>query len=238
MITVNNLHKNFRAHAVLRGVSAEFPAGSVTAIIGPNGSGKSTLMKCILGLVTPSSGDISVHGINAIENASSRQHVGYMAQIALYPENLTAKEIIAMIRGLRGKAPCQWQELADYFQLIPHIDKPMRALSGGTRQKVGATLAMMYAPSALLLDEPTAGLDPLSAERLKEKIASFRDDGCSVLVTSHILSEIQELASRVVYLHEGEVVYQGEVDHLLEQTGTATLPKAIAHIMQEVESTP
>ncbi len=237
MIAVSNLHKNFKAHEVLRGVSAEFPAGSVTAIIGPNGSGKSTLMKCILGLVTPTSGNISVNDISAIGNAASRQHVGYMAQIAQYPENLTAKEIIVMIRGLRGEAPCQWQELADYFQLTPHIDKPMRALSGGTRQKVGATLAMMYTPSALLLDEPTAGLDPLSAERLKEKIASFRDDGCSVLVTSHILSEIQELASRVVYLHEGEIMYQGEVDKLLEQTRTATLPKAIAHIMQEVEST-
>lgn len=232
MIEISNLNKHFGDHHVLKNLSLEFPSGSVTAVIGPNGSGKTTLMKSILGLVSPNEGSIKVNGIQAINNAESRESVGYMAQIARYPENLTAQEVIDMVRGLRKRdVGAAMKELIDRFDLTPHLNKPMRALSGGTRQKVGAVIALMFKPEALLLDEPTAGLDPIATESLKSEILSCRERGATVLITSHILTEIQELANRVVYLHEGNIVYDGNIQALLERSGTDSLPKAIASMM-------
>ncbi len=232
MITLHHLHKHFDSHHVLKDVSLDFPSGTVTAVIGPNGSGKTTMMKSILGLVTPDQGQITVHGVSAINNAASRERMGYMAQIARYPENLTAQEVIDMVKGLRQlETNGAMAALVDRFDLGPHLNKPMRTLSGGTRQKVGAVIAMMYSPTALLLDEPTAGLDPIASERLKTEIARHRDGGATVLITSHILSEIQELADRVAYLHEGRVLYSGDVPSLLARTGADSLQRAIAHMM-------
>jgi Cu-processing system ATP-binding protein len=236
VITLKNIHKRFGSHQVLRDVSLHFPSGTITAVIGPNGSGKTTMMKTILGLVTPASGDIIVNGLSAVNNASAREQIGYMAQIARYPENLSAREVIDMIRGLRQREVSGAIEiLVDQFALRPHLDKPMKALSGGTRQKVGAVIAMMFDPSILLLDEPTAGLDPVTSESLKDQISRRRDAGSTVLVTSHILSEIAELADRVVYLHEGAVMYEGDVDQLLHQTGADTLTRAVASMMMAEE---
>ena len=236
MISLHKINKHFGVHHVLRDVSLDFPAGSVTAIIGPNGSGKTTLMKSVLGLVKPDSGELTINGVNAINNEKSREAIGYMAQIARYPENLKASEVIEMVRGLRqSNVEGNVSELADLFELTPHLNKPMRALSGGTRQKVGAVIAMMFDPLVMLLDEPTAGLDPITADSLKEQIGRRRDSGSAVLVTSHILSEIQELADRVAYLHEGRVMYEGNVSNLLHQTGAASLSKAIAQMMSSEE---
>ena len=232
MITLTTISKAFEEHEVLKDISLEFPTGTVTAVIGPNGSGKTTMMKSILGLVTPDSGAISVDGTSAINNAASRERMGYMAQIARYPENLTAQEVIDMVKGLRQVATNgSMSRLIELFDLGPHLNKPMRALSGGTRQKVGAVIAMMYQPTSLLLDEPTAGLDPIASERLKGEIAQHRDNGTTVLITSHILTEIQELADRVAYIHEGSVLYTGNVSDLLDRTESDSLQRAIASMM-------
>jgi len=232
MITLQSISKSFGEHQVLSDITLEFPSGTVTAVIGPNGSGKTTMMKSILGLVTPSAGTIQVDGQPAIGNARSRERMGYMAQIARYPENLTAQEVIDMVKGLRQiETNGTMASLIERFDLAPHLNKPMRTLSGGTRQKVGAVIAMMYEPTSLLLDEPTAGLDPVASERLKEEIARHRDRGTTVLITSHILSEIQELADRVAYIHEGSVLYTGDVAELLRRTTTDSLQRAIASMM-------
>ena len=232
MITLTTISKSFDEHHVLKDISLDFPSGTVTAVIGPNGSGKTTMMKSILGLVRPDAGRIEVDGTSAIGNAASRERMGYMAQIARYPENLTAQEVIDMVKGLRQIGTNgAMQVLVERFDLSPHLNKPMRTLSGGTRQKVGAVIAMMYEPTSLLLDEPTAGLDPVASERLKEEIARHRDAGATVLITSHILSEIQELADRVAYIHEGAVLYTGNVENLLDRTESDTLQRAIARMM-------
>ncbi len=232
MITLSTISKTFGEHQVLHDISLDFPTGTVTAVIGPNGSGKTTMMKSILGLVRPDAGHIEVDGVSAIGNAASREHMGYMAQIARYPENLTAQEVIDMVKGLRQvHTNGSMDRLIALFDLGPHLHKPMRTLSGGTRQKVGAVIAMMYQPTSLLLDEPTAGLDPIASERLKGEIARHRDAGATVLITSHILSEIQELADRVAYIHEGTVLYTGDVDDLLTRMDSDTLQRAIARMM-------
>jgi len=234
MIQIEHLHKRFRSLHVLDDVHVVLPSGSITAIIGPNGSGKTTLMKSIVGLVHPDSGSIAIDGVSTMNNPSSRKTIGYMSQVAHYPENLTPRDLITMVRGLRaaGSADVADNLIRD-FQLESHISKPMRALSGGTRQKVGAVLAFMFRPTTLLLDEPTAGLDPVVTERLKEKIIAIRDSGSTVLVTSHVLSEIQELANRIIYLHEGKVLFDGLMHDLLAQTGHSSLSMSIAFLMTQ-----
>lgn len=231
MIAISSIDKRFRSLHVLKDVSATLASSSITAIIGPNGSGKTTLMKSIVGLVRPESGTITVNSISAIDNPACRTDIGYMSQIARYPENLTPTDLITMVRAVRGGVLDIADELISEFQLNKHMSKPMRALSGGTRQKVGAVIAMMFLPKTLLLDEPTAGLDPIVTERLKDRIRSVRDHGATVLITSHVLSEIQELADRIIYLHEGSIAYDGSVTELLEKTGHNSLGKSIASIM-------
>lgn len=232
MIKIDHLTKSFRRQVVLSDVSLTLPASSITAIIGPNGSGKTTLMKSIIGLVRPDKGAITLNGVSTLNGPAARANIGYMSQVARYPENLTATELISMVRGLRRnrQADCA-EELTDLFELRPHLSKQMRMLSGGTRQKVGAVLAMMYSPAALLLDEPTAGLDPIATDRFKQRVINARKLGVTVVVTSHVLAEIQEIADQLVYLNEGRVAYQGPIDQLLQSTGEQALSRAVPVLM-------
>ncbi|MBU3740782.1 MAG: ABC transporter ATP-binding protein [Candidatus Kapabacteria bacterium] len=232
MITVNALHKTFRTHQVLKDVTTTIPSSCITAIIGPNGSGKTTLMKCIIGLVRPDTGTIDVDGMTALDNPECRTMIGYMSQVARYPDNLTPQDLVAMIRGIRKGQRDTADELIAEFELEGHMRKPMRVLSGGTRQKVGAVLALMFTPSTVLLDEPTAGLDPLSTERLKERILAMRSQGATIAISSHVLSDIQELADRIVYVQEGIVAYDGTVQELYMQSGETSLGKAVTSIIR------
>jgi len=237
MIVVNHLTKAFNKQTVLRDVNLTFANATVTAVIGPNGSGKTTLMKCIVGLVRPDKGTITLDGISTLAEPAVRSRIGYMSQVARYPENLSGKDLINMVRGLRSHShPDVADELINDMQLSSNLAKPMSALSGGTRQKVGAVLALMFSPAALLLDEPTAGLDPIVTERLKDRIAHARSEGASVVITSHVLAEIQEVADRIVYLHEGIVVYDGTLTDLLDKTEQQSLSRAVIVLMREQES--
>lgn len=232
MISITDIDKRFRAQHVLRSVTATIPTGSVTAVIGPNGSGKTTLMKCIMGLVRPDSGSIMVNGTSVIDNPTCRQSIGYMSQVARYPDNLTPLELITMVRSVRKGQADSADELIDLLQLKQHLSKPMRTLSGGTRQKVGAVLAFMADPSTVLLDEPTAGLDPISSERLKARVRASQAAGATILISSHVLSEVQELADRILYVHEGCIAYEGTMQELLDRTGERALGRAIASVME------
>ena len=124
------------------------------------------------------------------------------------------------------------EELIEKFDLKKIFDKPMRTLSGGTRQKVSAALAFLFDPGVLILDEPTAGLDPLSSEILKEKILKEKSKNKLILITSHILSDLDELTTHIIYLQEGKLEFFKEIDQLREETGELKLGKAIARIMK------
>jgi len=237
MIEIKNLSKAFKYATVLSDVSVLFPDSSVTAVIGPNGSGKTTLMKCILGLVRPDTGSISINGVSALGSPDGRRKLGYMSQIARYPENLSPVDLFTMVERVRNTSSVRTQTLIDLFDLGPHLLKPMRTLSGGTRQKVGAIIALMFEPRVLLLDEPTAGLDPISTGVLKDLIIEARTGGATVLITSHILSEIQELAERAIFLHEGCVVFDGTVESLMQRTGDVSLERSIASMMRDAQRT-
>jgi len=156
-----------------------------------------------------------------------------MPQIARFPENLTGAELFDMLRDLRGESGLLDAELLRGFALEVggQLDKPLRVLSGGTRQKVNACLALLFRPSILVLDEPTAGLDPLSSAILKDRILSLRSEGVTVLVTSHIMSELEELCDDVAFLLDGVTRFVGPVAQLTAMTQKANLERAIAALM-------
>jgi Cu-processing system ATP-binding protein len=232
MIRVEKLDKSFGALRVLQSISLKIETGSITAIVGPNGSGKTTFIKCILGLVKADAGKLYVgdHLLNG--EWAYRKNIGYMPQIARFPDNLTAKEIFRLVKDLRNSAGGTDNELISGFQLEKELDKKVRTLSGGTKQKLSAAIAFLFDPKVLILDEPTAGLDPVSSSYLKDKIVKEKANGKTIILTSHIMSEIQELADRVVFLLEGKIFFDGSVADILGRARETTLERAIARIMK------
>jgi Cu-processing system ATP-binding protein len=231
VIQVTSLTKHFGRLMVLDGLDLHVETGRITAILGPNGAGKTTLIKSILGLVMPDTGEIFVAGERLTGDAAYRSRIGYMPQTARYPENLTVREILAMIRDLRGDVQETYEELIDLFDLEQQMEKPFRTLSGGNRQRVSAALAFLFRPALLFLDEPTAGLDPVASSTLKDKILRERAAGRTIVLTSHVMSEVEELADSVVYLLDGKVYFEEAVASLLERTGEPTLERAMARVM-------
>lgn len=232
LVRIADLAKAFGSLPVLRSVDLVVRPGRVLAIVGPNGAGKTTLIKCLLGLTHPDAGEISFGGsrVNGDENYRSR--IGYMPQIARYPENLTGAELLAMLQDLRGSGAPLDLELIHLLELEPSLAKPLRVLSGGTRQKVNAVMAFLFSPELLVLDEPTAGLDPLSSRILKDKILAARASGRSFIVTSHIMNELEELADDVAFMLEGRAIFVGTLAELKRITAQTTLERAIATMMR------
>lgn len=237
MIEIAGLSKRYGAHEVLRALDLDIARGRVTAIVGPNGTGKTTLIKTILGLVRADAGTVMVNGVPVGEDCSYRSRIGYMPQIAHFPQNLSGAELLMMMRDLRGGRASSGdaldEELIDRLQLADHLDKPVRTLSGGTRQKLNAVMAFLFRPELLILDEPTAGLDPASSGIFKDKILVERDAGRTFVLSSHFMNELEELADDVVFLLEGKVQYSGPVDELMRSTRQANLGRAISFLMMK-----
>ena len=232
MISIQHVNKKFRKLQALNDISATFKKGQVVSLIGPNGSGKTTLIKSILGLVKPDNGSIIFDGTPIQDSVAYRRQIGYMPQIGRYPDNMKIGQLFAMIRNLRKDVKEVDEELYYRFQLDTLLDKTMRSLSGGTRQKVSAALAFLFNADVLILDEPTAGLDPVSAEILKEKIIAEKEKGKLILITSHVLSDLEDLTTDVLYLQEGKLVFLKTIGELYLETGEEKLAKAIAWLMK------
>jgi Cu-processing system ATP-binding protein len=233
-VDITGLLKRYRRFEVLRGLDLSIEPGRITAIVGPNAAGKTTLIKTILGLVRPDAGGggVRVDGLTVNGGPAYRERIGYMPQAARFPEHLTGREIIRFLVDLRSRSAGLDEELLQRFRLDGLLDKPIRTLSGGTRQKLNAVVAFLFRPSLLILDEPTAGLDPVAASILKDKVLRAPASGSSVLLTSHIMSEIEELAQDLVFLMEGAVAYRGSVEALLRQSGETRLERAIARLLE------
>ncbi len=231
MIEIAHLHKRFGRFVALHDISLTINRGTVTGIIGPNGSGKSTLIKCLLGLVRPTSGTITLNGTLLNGSCDYRHAIGYVPQTARFPQDLTGSEIIGIVKGLRKEPAVLEQGLIELFNLQHELDKRSRALSGGTRQKLSMVLAGMYDPELLILDEPTAGLDPVSNIRLKQFLASQRTQHRTVLVTTHIMSDLEEVANEVIVIIEGHVRFAGPIRDLKQQTGELRLDIAVARLL-------
>jgi len=233
MIRTCALAKRFGRVDALRGIDLDLASGAVTGIVGPNGAGKTTFIKILLGLTRPDSGVVAFDGQPIGADVHYRSRIGYMPQIARYPENLRVGELFDLVRDVRGADPAHPidDELIERFALRELFDRPLRVLSGGTRQKVNAALAFAFHPDLLILDEPTAGLDPVASATLKDKILAERQDGRTVIVTSHIMSELEELCDDIVFLLEGAVRFAGSVREIKSTTRQTSLERAVATLM-------
>lgn len=234
MIKIKGLRKQFGPLTVLDSIDLEIPAGQATGIVGPNGSGKTTAIKTMLGLVKANAGDISIDGESIKNHWNYRRKIGYMPQIARYPENMTVRELFSFIKEVREAKNTRQDELIAYFGIESELDKRMRTLSGGNRQKVGAVLAMMFDPDILIFDEPTAGLDPHASVQFKKRVHREKKSGKTILLTTHIMSEIEELADYLIFLVEGKIRYHGPMKELIEQQKEQRLEGAVAKMMEEV----
>ena len=231
MIEVKDLHKKFGKNEVLKGIDLNIERGGIFSVLGPNGSGKTTLIKCILGMVLPDSGAISVDGKQLKNNFKYRNEIDYLPQIANFPGNLKVNELIAMIKDLRDSKATKDEELIELFKLQPFLNKKLANLSGGTKQKVNLVLTFMFDSPLIILDEPTSGLDPISHLRLKNLIFSEREKGKTILVTSHILSFVEEIADEIVFLLEGKIYFKGTITELKTKTEQPDFEHAIASIL-------
>lgn len=231
MIRIENINKRFKNLHALNGINAHFNKGQVISLIGPNGSGKTTLIKSILGLVKPDSGQIFFDDELISETVEYRKNIGYMPQIGRYPDNMKIAQLFKMLKNIRTEK--EWdEELFFRFKLDTIPDKSMKALSGGTRQKVSAAIAFLFNPEVLILDEPTAGLDPLSSEVLKDKILAEKEKGKLILITSHVLSDLEDLTTDVMYLQDGKIIFTKSMSELRQETGEEKLGKAVAWMMK------
>jgi len=234
MIIASNVSKKFGKLKALDNVSVTCSKSECIALIGPNGSGKTTLIKSILGMVIPDSGFITFNSKNILHDWHYRQNIGYMPQIGRYPDNMTIGQVLDMMKDIRHKKNHALdEELIETFELKSMFNKRMRTLSGGTRQKVSAALAFLFNPEVLILDEPTAGLDPLSTELLKQKIIKEKTQGKLILITSHVLSELDDLITQVIYMQDGSLRFHKSIAALQQDTGEEKLNRAIASIMSK-----
>src|SRR5690606_24981438 len=232
MIRIENLNKKFGKHQVMKDINLEFLKGQSAALIGPNGSGKTTLIKALLGLVV-AEGDIWVEGAAIKGHSNYRRQIGYMPQMSRFPDNMTVKQLFSMMKDLRSDVQPDAYDLDLYktFEIDQMKSKRLSILSGGMKQKVSAALAFLFDPPVLILDEPTAGLDPVSNEILKDKLKQEIQKGKLVLITSHILNDLDEITTHVAYLMDGEVKFFNSLEQLKTETAETRLNRIIAQVL-------
>lgn len=232
MIEIKDLHKKFGKHEVLKGVDISVESGKIYAVLGPNGSGKTTIIKSILGMVIKDKGSIIVDGKDIKKTAAYRNDIDYLPEIANFPNNLRVYELIRMIKDIRGNKGNE-EPLIQRFGLEPFLKKKLSNLSGGTKQKVNIVLAFMFDSPIVILDEPTSGLDPVAMLHLKNLILETKAKGKLILITSHIISFVEEMADEIIFLLEGSIYYKGTVQGLNEKTQEISLERAMAKLLTQ-----
>lgn len=211
-----------RQVTALRGLSLDIPAGHVYGLLGPNGSGKSTTLKILLGLVTPTSGTSEIFGIPSTE-VKSRVDVGFLPENPYFYKFLTGAETIAFygkLCGLGGRSlRDRVAELLELVGLEDASDRRVGSYSKGMLQRIGLAQAMVHDPRLLILDEPTAGVDPAGSRQIRDLILRLKERGKTVLLTSHLLEQVQEVCDRVGILAKGQLVREGSLDILTGVSG-------------------
>jgi Cu-processing system ATP-binding protein len=232
MLEIRNISKSYGKLKVLESVDMTFNDSGIYSILGPNGSGKTTLIKTILGMVIPDKGEIFFDGIKINWTYNYRSKISYLPQIANFPDNLTGRELISMIKDIRNSDSNE-EYLINLFDLKNHLDKNMKHLSGGTKQKLNVVLALMFDTPIIILDEPTAGLDPVALISFKKLIKELKKLGKIIILTTHIINLVEEITDKIIFLLEGNIYFKGNIRELLEKTEENNLEEAIAKILKE-----
>ncbi len=214
-LEVRNLKKNFGAVAALRGVTFNVEAGEVFGCLGPNGAGKTTTLRIILGLARATSGQVALFEQPPLA-AASRSDIGFMpGDLRMYGDMTGARTLDFFARFRLDRPPVLRRHLMDALALDDGtLERQVKFLSHGTRQKLGLIVAMQHDPALLLLDEPSNGLDPLAQRAFRDLLRDFAARGRSVLLSSHVLSEAQDVCRRVAILRQGEIVALETIDNL------------------------
>ena len=233
MIHIRGLSKQYGKKTVLHQVDAGFSNGKVTVVLGPNGSGKTTLIKSILGLVIPEQGKIVLDGEEIIGKHQYREKIGYLPQITTFPANLKVEELLRFLSTLRKAEAVLRPGLIQDLGISPYLRQKIRTLSGGTLQKVNLVQAFMHDPPYLILDEPTSGLDPLSLLKFKDLIRDAREKGKTIIITTHVLELVEEMADEIIFILEGRVYFQGTLYELNQATGQSDLLHSMARILSK-----
>ena len=233
-VQINHLVKEFKTPTLkgggaakmraVDGVSLEIMPGEVYGLIGPNGSGKSTTMKALLGLITPTSGNCSVFGKNSLKT-DSRQEIGFLPENPYFYKHLSGEETLrfyAKLCGMRGKE--LRSRVDEMLELVSLQDARKRRIAGyskGMLQRIGLAQALIHEPRLLILDEPTAGVDPLGARQIRDLILQLKERGVTVFLCSHLLEQVQEVCDHVGIIFKGKIVREGKLEDLIaieEQT--------------------
>lgn len=232
MIEIKALSKSFGSREVLKSVNLNIHAGAVTGIVGPNACGKTTLIKCLLGLVPPSAGEVWIDGVKTDSRGEFRRKIGYMPQTPTFPSRLRLRELLDMLENLRGEKAVSREELTAYFELSEVAEQFLDQLSGGTKQKVAAVVAFMFNAPVIILDEPTVGLDPVASVLFKDLVLKRAAEGATVVFVSHIMAEMETMARELAFLDEGGVVFTGLISELMARTGASHLERAVIHLFK------
>ncbi len=237
MIHFDQLSKQYGDVVAVDALTLDVTGGEVYALLGANGAGKTTALRCLATLLRPTSGSTSVAGHDAVrEPLEVRRKLGFLAaSMGLY-ERLSPRELLDYFAGLQGMPDGaraeRVEELVELFALGPFADRFCGTLSTGQRQRVSIARAIVHDPPALVLDEPTLGLDVLSGETIHRFIVEARARGRAVIFSTHQMSEVELLADRVGVIAGGRLVAEGTIPELLARTGEQTLPHAFLHLVR------
>ena len=246
-VEVKNLVKDFKGALgvksvrAVKDVSLQIAPGEVYGLIGPNGSGKSTTMKAVLGLVAPTSGSTSIFGRNSLK-VDSRNEVGFLPENPYFYKHLTAAETVRFygkLCGMRGrKLKERIGELLELVGLQDARDRRLRGFSKGMLQRIGLAQAMVQDPQLLVLDEPTAGVDPTGSRQIRDLILELKNRGITVFLCSHLLEQVQQVCDRVGIIHQGVLVNEGRLDELIsvENRTEIILENASENLLDQIRS--
>lgn len=222
-IVVANLVKRFGELDAVNDVTFEVQPGEIVGFVGPNGAGKTTTISMMMGFIAPTRGSVRILGQVVTPQSAhiARKHIGYVAGDMVLPANLTAKQYLDFTKALQGRVPEQYDRLLR--ELHPVLDRRLKTLSRGNKQKIALIAALQHRPDILILDEPTSGLDPLMQDIFLKTIRDEAARGATILMSSHILSEVSDVCGRIIFMKAGKLIMNRSIENITAQLGKRLL---------------
>lgn len=227
-IEINELVKDYGDVQALKGLNMKVEKGNVYGFCGPNGAGKTTTLKILIGLVYPTSGSAQVMGLDVIDKGVEvRKQIGYLPETYGLPRWDTPRKFLTNMGVLSGMTKDKLNPIiekkAEEIGFTEYLDRKIRGLSKGTKQKIGVAQALIHDPEIMLLDEPTTGLDPIGRNEVVNSMKALSQEGKTILFSTHILSDVEKICDNVGIIHNGALILEGEPDILKQKHGTRDL---------------